>query len=73
MSVSKIAILIERYKKGASVDECKNFFHPAQRELNELIAAQQRVQRIAFGAFLAGGFVGGILMLIVLVGLYCGR
>ena len=33
----------------------------------------KRMYLIVFGAFLAGGFVGGILMLIVLVGLYCGR
>lgn len=37
------------------------------------IRAQQSVHLTAFGAFLAGGFVGGLLMLIVLVGLYGGR
>ena len=36
-------------------------------------AAQHRMYLTAFGAFLAGGFVGGLLMLIVLVGLYGGR
>ena len=33
-------------------------------------AAQHRMHLTAFGAFLAGGFVGGLLMLIMLVGLY---
>jgi hypothetical protein len=38
-----------------------------------IYAAQHRMHLTAFGAFLAGGFVGGLLMLIVLVGLYGGR
>ena len=41
--------------------------------VQKIYAAQQRMHLTAFGAFLAGGFVGGILMLIVLVGLYGGR
>ena len=69
---SKIAILIERYKKGANVDECKNFFHPAQRELNELLAAQQSVPRIAFGAFSAGILVGIVVSLIVVIAILIG-
>lgn len=39
----------------------------------EWCAAQHRMRLTAFGAFLAGGFVGALLMLIVLVGLYGGR
>jgi hypothetical protein len=38
-----------------------------------IYAAQHRMHLTAFGAFLAGGFVGGLLMLVVLVGLYGGR
>ena len=38
-----------------------------------IYAAQHRMHLTAFGAFLAGSFVGGFLMLIVLVGLYGGR
>jgi len=41
--------------------------------VQEIYAAQHRMHLTAFGAFLAGGFVGGLLMLVVLVGLYGGR
>lgn len=65
MSVSKIAILIERYKIGASVDEYKTFFHPAQEELKALQYVQHSAQRIAFSAFTAGVLVGVVVSLII--------
>ena len=45
----------------------------AKAALDGTVSAQHRMHLTAFGAFLAGGFVGGLLMLIVLVGLYGGR
>jgi hypothetical protein len=44
-----------------------------KRKCDGLYFAQHHMHLTAFGAFLVGGFVGGILMLIVLVGLYGGR
>ena len=38
-----------------------------------IYVAQHRMLLTAFVTFLVGGFVGGFLMLIVLVGLYGGR
>ena len=65
MQVSKIAILIERYKKVASVDECKIFFHPAQKELKVLQNAKQSVYLTAFGVGVLAFFAGfGICWLV---------
>ncbi len=45
VTVSKIAILIERYKRGASVGDCVNFIHPAQKELNDLLITAKQHSR----------------------------
>lgn len=70
------------------IRQCKIIFHEIDKPENKrpgfamlatagleemLKAAQHRIHLTAFGAFLAGGFVGGIIMLIVFVGLYGGR
>ena len=73
MATTKRPEFYERMKENARQQNAGHAFGFWCGAIANKKAAQHRMHLTALGAFLAGGFVGGLLMLIVLVGLYGGR